>query len=318
MKPAAGGLDHAAHDDMPGTPRLLLALLLALSVTPAALAAQRATPWCFTGFHPGEVHGTVFLPEGDLFCPLIADPKTEHPFASYLRGNFPAPGAGAGADDRISIASIGLADGFPLVRFAGGAPGNGVQFGVVGGIFAQFDLDTPSFDLINADYMLGLPLTVRHGGFSTRLRVYHQSSHLGDEYLLSTDVQRENLSFEALELLLSQEVGPIRAYGGGEYLLRRDPDTLERTVAHGGLELRLGPLTGTRAVAAVDAKATKQHDWQPGWSARAGVEFAHAPGEGHPPRLWGLLAEYYDGPSPYGQFFQEHVHWIGVGLHLSM
>src|SRR5687767_12888123 len=32
--------------------------------------------------------------------------------------------------------------------------------------------------------LIGLPLTVRRSGFSARIRIYHQSSHLRDEYLL--------------------------------------------------------------------------------------------------------------------------------------
>ena len=92
-----------------------------------------------------------------------------------------------------------------------------------------------------ADYVVGLPLTGRYHGFSGRLRPYHQSSHLGDEYLLRDDpVERENLSFESLELILSGELGPLRLYGGGEYLFRREPDTLEDLLAHGGGEIRIG------------------------------------------------------------------------------
>jgi hypothetical protein len=45
--------------------------------------------------------------------------------------------------------------------------------------------------------------------FSARARLYHQSSHLGDEFLLSEeDITRQNLSFEALAFLLSQESAP--------------------------------------------------------------------------------------------------------------
>jgi len=112
---------------------------------------------------------------------------------------------------------------------------------VVGAIFAQFDLDSASNDLINADYIIGLPLTIRRHGFSIRARVYHQSSHLGDEYLLrSSQIQRENLSFESLELLASQEIGPLRVYGGGERIFRRDPDTVKPKLLHAGAELRSG------------------------------------------------------------------------------
>lgn len=299
-------------------PVLALILLLLAPGSPPSASAQEPEPWCFSGIHPGEVDGTVLLPEGDLFCPLLADPKAEHSFVSFLSGDFPPFEQGNPTQGDLRIGSVGLGDAFPLVRWTGGAPGNGVQIGLVGGIFAQFNLDTESFDLINADYLVGIPLTARWGGFSSRIRLYHQSSHLGDEFLLSSDLERENLSFEALDLLLSQEVGPLRAYGGGEILFNRDPETLESTLAHGGLELRIGQLRGVRFLGALDVKSTEEQDWEPGWSARAGLEVAFWRDETHPPRLWGIFAEYYDGPSPYGQFFQEEVQYFGVGLHLSL
>lgn len=294
----------------------LLIALLAVGATSAR--AQSVQPWCYTGFHPGEVAGTVFLPEGDLFCPLLADPKAERSFVSYLRGDFPALQAGVDVGEDMSIGAVGLGDAFPLVRFAGSTAGNGLQVAIVGSIFAQFDMGTESIDLINADYLVGVPVTFRWSGFSSRLRLYHQSSHLGDEFLLRTELQRENLSFEALELLLSQELGPLRAYAGGEYLFNREPETLDQTLAHVGLEARAGQLRGVRFVAAVDAKMVEQRDWDPGLSARAGIEFAYWRDESHPPRLWAILFEFYDGPSPYGQFFQEQVRWFGLGLHLSL
>lgn len=297
------------------TPILLASLALAVG---APAAAQEATPWCFSGFHPGEVSGTVFLPEGDLFCPLLADPKEEHSFASVLEGDFPAARDGLEEGPRLTMASVGLGDAFPLVRFASGARGDGLQIGLAGSVFAQFDLDAPSFDLINADYLIGIPITMRRGSFSSRLRVYHQSSHLGDEYLLRTTLERENLSFEAVDVVLSQELGPARVYGGGEYIFNREPSSLASSLLHGGAEFRAGSLRGLRLVAAVDAKFTEQQDWDPGVSARAGIEFALWRDEQHPPRLWGVMVEFYDGPSPYGQFFQEQVRWLGVGLHLSL
>lgn len=295
----------------------LVGVLMVLIFASSALS-QQATPWCFTGVHPGEVDGTVFLPEGDLFCPLLADPKAEHSFVSYLNGDFPPFEDGAMTNGEVRIGSVGIGDAFPLVRWTGGAPGNGLQIGLVGGIFAQFNLDAQSLDLINADYLVGVPITLRWAGFSSRLRIYHQSSHLGDEFLLRSSIERENLSFEALDLLLSQEVGPFRAYGGGEILFNREPETLESTLAHAGLEIRIGQLRGIRVLGALDMKATEQQDWEPGWSARAGLEVAAWRDETHPPRMWGLFAEFYDGPSPYGQFFQEQVRYMGVGLHLSL
>ena len=31
-----------------------------------------------------------------------------------------------------------------------------------------------------------------------------------------------------------------------------------------------------------------------------------------------ILIELYKGPSPYGQFFQEHISYVGAGIHFSL
>src|SRR5262245_38331266 len=60
---------------------VLLALLLG---TP--LCAQEHYDYCGTTIPPDEATGFVPLPEGDVFCPLLADPKAGYSFVSYVRG----------------------------------------------------------------------------------------------------------------------------------------------------------------------------------------------------------------------------------------
>lgn len=273
-------------------------------------------PRCGTGVHETEATGTVAFPQDQIFCALIADPKEPRPFVSFLRGEFRTVDDQSGDD--TNIASVGVADTFGFVRWNGSEPGNGVQIDVAGSIFAQFDLGSPSNDLINADYILAFPLTMRRGGFSARARLYHQSSHLGDEFLLRDQViQRENLSFEAVELILSGEGGPLRVYGGFERLFRREPDTLAPQLMHGGVELRSDRAGAWQMVAGVDVKATEQHDWSPAISGRAGLQVAISGREGHPERLIQFLFEAYEGPSPYGQFFQDDIEYVGFGVQIG-
>jgi hypothetical protein len=293
-------------------PKLLAALAAAL--LPGAVAAVDAPPAlrCGTGVHAHEAAGLVALPQGGVFCPLLADPKAMRTFVSYQRGEFPKV---TGAKD---LGAIGIADGIGLVRIGGPRPGEGVQLGVEAGVFAQFDLGAPSDDLVNADYVVGFPLTFRVRDFSGRFRVYHQSSHLGDEFLGRTEIVNAGLSFEAVEAILSLEIEALRVYAGGEYLLSgAEPDTLEPMVAHAGLELRVGPLRGARLVAALDVKSSEQRDWDPAYSVRAGVEIAYGRSPDHPPRLLSIVGEYYDGPSPYGQFFLDETRFYGVGIHFQ-
>ena len=303
------------------TSSLLAPILIASTATvllvPSAAAQTTGAPRCGTGVHEAEAFGFVAFPQDQIFCPLLADPKEPRSFASLLRGTFGS--LDDAIDRKTTIGSVGLGDSFGIVRWGGPSAGEGLQIDVAGSIFAQFDLGASSNDLINADYIIALPLTFRRAGFSTRLRVYHQSSHLGDEYLLrSVDIQRENLSFESVELLVSQELGPLRAYVGGERVFHREPAALAGRLFHAGAELRTGRAGSVQLVGGLDLKMTERFDWSPGISGRAGLEVARRGAGGHPGRLISLVLEIYDGPSPYGQFFLDDISYIGVGLHFGL
>ena len=278
-------------------------LILGMALAGGAATARAQIPApsrCGVGIPESETSGYVPLPRGDVFCPLLADPKGQRSFVSYLRES--------SNDGDTDIGSVGISDQFGILRFGGSRPGNGFQIGLAGSVFAQFDLNTSTYDLINADY--------------------HQSSHLGDEFLLRENnptFKRENLSFESAEMLVSLDGGPLRVYGGGEYLLRRDPSDLERYVAHGGVELRparrivkFGRLAGVRFVAGGDLKASQEQDWNAAVSVRTGFEFDRPRDTDPPGRRWGLLAEFYNGPSPYGQFFRRNVKYYGAGIHFTL
>jgi hypothetical protein len=293
-----------------------LAVFLTLVAKPATAQTVDA-PRCGAGVHDSEATGTVGFPEDQIFCPLIADPKEARSFVSFFRGTFRSLDDPGG--EGTSIASVGLGDSFGLVRVGGPDASEGFQLDVVGSIFAQFDMGAPSNDLINADYIIGIPLTFRRNGFSLRAKLYHQSSHLGDEYLLrDEEIVRENLSFESVELLVSQEIGALRAYVGAERLFRREPDTLPDSLFHTGVELRTGRARKVQMLAGVDLKTTELHDWSPGVSGRFGIELGRPGPEGHPGRLIMLLLEVYQGPSPYGQFFQDDISYIGAGIHFGL
>lgn len=284
-------------------------------------AQTTPAPRCGTGVHEAEAEGAVLFPQDQIFCPVLADPKEARSFVSFLRGTFRSLDDPSGEGTKIG--SVGLGDSFGLVRWGGPSPGEGVQLDVVGSIFAQFAIDAPSNDLINADYIIGVPITFRRSGFSARVRLYHQSSHLGDEYLLrAEDIQRENLSFESMELLLSQEIGPLRVYAGGERIFRREPVALAAKLFHGGVELRTGRAGPSQLVGAVDLKATERtigrHAWSRAISGRVGLEVLRSGPGGHPGRLVTLMLEFYGGPSPYGQFFQDDISYVGVGLHFGL
>lgn len=294
-----------------------LGLVLGPGLGHGPLAAQDSfLTRCGAAVHDDEGTGWVSVPQGQIFCPLAADPKTERSYVSYLRGDF-ATIADAPPGKQTNIAAVGLGDSFALFRYAARTPGNGIQVDLSAAVFSQFNLDTYSFDLINADYLVGIPVTMRYSGFSTRLRVYHQSSHLGDEFLLNNGPERVNLSFESFEAVLSQEVGPLRIYGGGEAFFRREPEELASRLVHAGGELRPVIFGGGRVLLAFDYKLIDDGSWSYGWNARAGLELARVPTPGHPPRIITIIFDWYDGTAPYGQFYRDGIRYFGVGFNLS-
>jgi len=215
------------------------------------------------------------------------------------------------------MAAVGFGETFGMYRFLGSHEGNGLQLGLAGAIFARFNMDAPSHDLINADYTIGIPVTYRKGDNSLRFRVYHQSSHLGDEFLQSVNPpERVNLSYEAIELIYSREWQGWRVYGGGESLIHKEPADLKPMSAHWGIEYcgsKQLVLNG-RPVVGLDMKSFEEHNWAIDTSVKAGLEFGHPnPGQ----RRLRLMAEWYNGFDPHGQFYNNKVEYFGLGVSLG-
>jgi len=261
-----------------------------------------------TGITEQRIKGKAF-PSGDLFRPLLADPKQPQFFASIDR--FKSLGV------QYTMAEAGFGETFGMYRWFGHREGDGLQLSVEASLVALFNMSTPSYSLINADYSIGIPLTFRSGNHSIRFRLYHQSSHLGDEYLLSANPpNRINLSFEAIELLYSFEWRGWRGYAGGEYLINKDPADLKPGMAHWGIEYRgTRPLLWKgRLVGGVDWKSYEEHAWATDTSVKVGLEFGRPnPGQ----RRLRLMAEWYRGYDPRGQFYMNRVEYYGLNISLG-
>lgn len=259
------------------------------------------------------------FPENDVFRPLWADPKQPQFFASWQATHIRSNNLYA------NIGSVGLGDNFGLIGRRNGC--NGWQVGILAGVFAQFNMDAASSDLINADYIVGIPVSWRSGLISARVRLYHQSSHLGDEFLLGNPgFNRVNLSFEAVEAIVSLDApgGWGRVYAGGSTLIHREPAALDRNGVHWGMELR-GPTVGTSIwalslprlrltpVLGADFQTFEELHWIINTNVLGGVEWSKAGAD----RRFRLLLNYFHGFAPYGQFFAQKIEMVGGGLYLS-
>lgn len=266
----------------------------------------------------GEGLRNSAFPKDDVFRPLLADPKQPQFFASWqatrVRSN----------QTSANIGSVGFGENFGFYTRRNGC--NGWQVGVLAGVFAQFNLDAPSKDLINADYVVGIPLSWRSGGWSTRVRLYHQSSHIGDEFLLGRpEFNRVNLSFEEVEAILSYDNRWARLYAGGGHLIHREPVSLDRNRAQWGVELRgptmPSPILGSALdglfitpILGADFKSFEELKWIVNTNVIGGIEWSM---EGST-RRFRILLNYYHGFNPYGQFFAQKIETVGFGLYLAL
>jgi hypothetical protein len=244
------------------------------------------------------------LPSEELYAPYLADPRQPGFSMSYQRYDTP--------NEEFNAAAVSFGEYFPLASTV--VPGFGAtQIGIQGAVFALFNLDAPSSDLINADYWIGLPISHRHGPRSYRLRIFHQSSHLGDEFLLGNPgIDRINLSYEAVDAAASYEWEQWRVYLGAGYIFHSEPE-LEPGTAQVGVEY-LRPRTAGELdfIAAVDIRAAQELDWSSSVSCQAGFELTSPTA-----RRVRLMLEYFDGHSPNGQFYQERLRYSGLGLYLG-
>jgi hypothetical protein len=249
---------------------------------------------------------------GRVFEPLQAGVRWPRFDASYLFVK-------DGVVDAAGIANLGAT--IPLLGSTRDAeavrrfPWDTWEIGLQAGVFALFDLDAPSQALVNADYLVGPYVALRRGAWSGFARFYHQSSHLGDEYMeQNPDVDRVSIHWELLELLTAYDLRRgLRVYGGGGVLVSRSPSGLDRGQVRVGADWRSDTVLawGLRPVGALDVSWLGRGRWQTNVSAQLGLEIR--------PSWWKrvrlqCMAQYYGGSVPDGQFRRERTDRFGAGL----
>jgi hypothetical protein len=266
------------------SPACVLLLLASIALAhPTTVFAQSIAPTAGPLYHcqydavdPPPARGSVAFPDGDLYRPLLADPREPRISFTYLRAGLlegATPAEARAQTVNAGAVSVGGIVGLWARHSASSC--RGVQVSLVGGVFSQFNLDTPSRDLINSDFVIGTQIVARTRGISGRIRLYHQSSHLGeDSTLRDPSIGILNFGFQAIDGLVSLDGAWWRMYGGGGYLSFMN-DGPHSGLLQGGAELRsprraAGAL---RPVAGVDVTSLQARSWGVTTAALAGVEW---------------------------------------------
>jgi hypothetical protein len=248
----------------------------------------------------------TLLPHRDLFPPLVASPREPQFSARYEKNNTELDGNYA-----ASVNSFG--DYLPIFEYTLDEE-RALQFSVDGALYAIFNLDTPSLDLFNMDFITGFSLSYQHNESLTfRARLFHVSSHLGDEFLIANpEVVRKNSSYEDFQVVGAYTIGGWRFYGGGGHIVRSDPEIeAEPWSTKGGIEFRrpIGYFN-MDALAAVEIQSVERMNWRLNRSVMAGIVVLQSE-----TREVRFMGNYYSGGSQHGQFFRESLEYFGLGVY---
>lgn len=175
----------------------------------------------------------VWLPEDPvLFRQFIADPR-QITYSVGWRFN-----------DQVltkNVVDVSFGDYLPIYRWFD-IFGGQMQIDIEGALWAVFNPCADSAPLLNADYYVGVPISWARDRLSFRLRFFHISSHLGDEFLLlHPGFDRRNPSAEYIDLFTSYYLtDELRLYGGLGYVVSQDSSfKCSKFYSEAGVELRL-------------------------------------------------------------------------------
>lgn len=218
---------------------------------------------------------------------------------------------------KISCIPVSIGDQFSLYQFKTIAYGN-LYLGIEACVWAIFEGRTKSLSLINADYFVALPLTYINEGFAARLRLFHESSHLGDEYLLENEkIVRVNPSMEVLDLSLAYDLSDFfTVFLGYSVVLRSDESyKIKPSSFYYGFNYYFEnfktKICNVDATPYISTYFTNEqnHNWDLDCSVALGYQWDKS--YGHKLRVY---LEGHDGFSAEGQFSKKRTNYLAVKL----
>jgi uncharacterized protein DUF1207 len=207
-----------------------------------------------------------------------------------------------------------LGENFPLVALKSGP--RPIILGLGSQVYGRFSLTDSKSALISNDWVAGVNTTAGLGPWALTLEVYHESSHLGDEYGNRFQSDRIDWTREVVAGWASYVVGVWRFTAGASHVLA---DKLDLPALAGslGIDYRGKPrrLMGGlgRPIAGLFTEAEAATAWRMSTSAKIGVAFAT--GNAHDISI-GLIA--HDGLSTQRQFFRQESQYVGLELRFDL
>jgi hypothetical protein len=250
---------------------------------------------------------------------LPAVPRYELPAASprvhAIAGRLISATQGESRFGSDTEAEVALGENFPLVMLQGGERPIALGFGSQ--VYARFSLSDPKSALISHDWVVGVNATAALGSWDVTLELYHESSHLGDEYGDRFGVSRLDWTREVGAVWVGYRAGGWRLSGSASYVLI-DELGLEPPGFALAVDWRGGPLARMldgriRPVAGIYTEAAGATGWRVSTSAKLGITLPSGSG-----RELGIALIAHDGLSTQRQFFRSESRYLGMEIRFDL
>jgi len=274
-------------------------LVLLLSAYP--LTAQKAK------------HETRYFPSKSYWQPMMLDPIT-----AQTNGSLNAYWEDGKQKDIVwAIFAFGFQR--PLIAWKYES-GKVLELGMEVASFTQFEFKwvngVSQRNILNTDFKVGMPLVYHTKKWNYRLRIFHVSSHWGDDYMIRNHIYHyipNAVNYEQMDITASYTKGFYRFYGGVGFVIR--PETIRKRwdfEAGFFITKELGIRKNLALIGGMDIKAYQQNNFNPGFNSAVGIRLANR--EKHP---FKLLLQYYHGNLPFGIYEARHVQWLGLGIYMN-
>lgn len=254
-----------------------------------------------------------FFPDGSYFKPILLDPATPQlgsSINSYIvkrimkkRAYIPV---------LIGTSKIILRIPYESNR--------GFEAGFEYGVYSQFIIG-PVRNMImggleNADYRISAISHYMAGPNIYRVKLFHQSSHLGDDHIIRNEITTATSNiqnYEELSIMYIRNREAWRYYISGGYNISIYT-VRGRVLVQGGADfsLPLGKTGEFGITGGCDLKIYQQNNFSPNWKLGFGLEIGRKRSN-----TLRLLFEYYNGHLPYSTLEPFKVQMMGVGFYFS-
>lgn len=252
----------------------------------------------------------TLLPNGSLVKPIILDSH-----AAQASGSILAYQVRNSLEEKV-YSPINIGFQRMLIRYT-----DDLEFGIEFGIHSQYTVvdagEAPLGGLQNIDYRIAGVIHYSLKRSVLRLSLFHQSSHLGDDYIIRNMITRptpNTLNYEELSLIRFAWRGGTRTYAGAGYNI--SPHTVrERIMLTGGYFWKQPePRHQDYALAhGVHLKIFEENDYHPNIKVGLGFEVRY-----DPENFVIFMLEYYKGHLPYSTLEYQKVQLYGVGAYFNL